>query len=109
MKKLKICLIGICLFPFAVHAQRIINLYPGSIPNSKQTELKDIPQNPAEGLVRRVITPTLQMFLPAKDKANGTAIVICPGGGYSVIVYEGEGISIAKAFAEKGVAAFILK
>jgi len=109
MKKLKIYLIAICLFPFAVHAQRIINLYSGSIPNSKQTELKDIPQNPAEGLVRRVITPTLQMFLPAKDVANGTAIVICPGGGYSVIVYEGEGINIAKEFAKKGVAAFILK
>ncbi len=109
MKKLKFCLIGICLFPFAVHAQRIINLYPGIIPNSKQTELKDIPQNPAEGLVRRVITPTLQMFLPAKDVANGTAMVICPGGGYSVIVYEGEGVTIAKEFAKKGIAAFILK
>ena len=105
----KICLIGICLFPFAVQAQRIINLYPGSIPNAKQTELKDIPENPSEGLVRRVITPTLQMFLPEKENASGAAIVICPGGGYSVIVYEGEGISIAKEFAKKGVAAFILK
>src|SRR5665213_3376922 len=109
MKKLKIYFIGVCLFPFAVQAQRIINLYPGSIPNSKQTELKDIPENPDEGLIRRVITPTLQMYLPAKDKASGTAIVICPGGGYSVIVYGGEGVLTAKAFAEKGVAAFVLK
>lgn len=109
MKKLKIYIIGICLFPFAVQAQRIIHLYPGNIPNAKQTQLKDIPQNPAEGLVRRVITPTLEIYLPEKDKASGSAVVICPGGGYSVIVYEGEGIMMAKALAQKGVAAFILK
>lgn len=105
----KICFVGMCLFPFAIQAQRIINLYPGNIPNAKKTELKDIPQNPSEGLVRRVITPTLEIYPPEKDKASGAAIVICPGGGYSVIVYGGEGIMIAKEFAKKGVAAFVLK
>ena len=106
---LKICLILVCLFPFAVHAQRIINLYPGTIPNAKKTELKDIPQNPSEGLVRRVITPTLEMYLPEKNNASGAAVVICPGGGYSVIVYDGEGVLTAKEFAKKGIAAFVLK
>jgi acetyl esterase/lipase len=109
MKKLKFYFIGLCLFPFAVQAQRIVNLYPGNIPNSKKTVLTNIPENPSEGLIRRVVTPTLQMFLPEKDKASGAAIVICPGGGYSVIVYRGEGINVAKEFAKKGVAAFILQ
>lgn len=109
MKKLKFYLVGLCLLPFAVQAQRIVNLYPGNIPNSKKTELKNIPENPSEGLIRRVVTPTLQMFLPEKDKASGAAIVICPGGGYSVIVYGGEGINVAKEFAEKGIAAFVLQ
>jgi acetyl esterase/lipase len=106
---LNLCFIGICFSPFAVHAQRLINLYSGNIPNSKKTVLKDIPENPSEGLVRRVITPTLQMYLPEKDKANGAAIVICPGGGYSVIVYDGEGVTTAKEFVKKGIAAFVLK
>ena len=106
---LKFCFIGMCLLPFAVHAQRIINLYTGKIPDSKKTALKDIPENPSEGLIRRVITPTLQMYLPEKDKASGAAIVICPGGGYSVIVYGGEGVMTAKDFAKKGIAAFVLK
>ena len=97
------------LFPFALNAQRIINLYSGNIPNAKQTALKDIPENPSEGLVRRVITPTLEMYLPEKSNDSGAAIVICPGGGYSVIVYAGEGVMTAKAFAKKGVAAFVLK
>lgn len=106
---IKICLFGVCLFPVTIRSQRIINLYPTSIPSSKKTGLKDMPQNPAEGLVRRVITPTLEMYLPGKENASGAAIVICPGGGYSVIVYGGEGIQTAKAFAEKGIAAFVLK
>ena len=109
MKKLKFSFIALCLFPFAIQAQRIINLYPGNIPNSKKTELKNIPENPSEGLICRVITPTLQIFLPEKDKASGTAIVICPGGGYSVIVYGGEGVMTAKDFVKKGVAAFVLQ
>ena len=109
MKKLKILFIGMCLFPFAVQAQRIVNLYPGNIPDSKKTELKNIPENPSDGLIRRVITPTLQMFLSEKNKANGTAIVICPGGGYSVIVYDGEGVMTAKEFVKKGVTAFVLQ
>jgi acetyl esterase/lipase len=109
MKKLTIYLIGMCFLPLAVQAQRIVNLYPGNIPNSKKTELKNVPENPSEGLIRRVITPTLQMFLPDKDQASGTAIVICPGGGYSVIVYGGEGVMTAKEFVKKGVAAFVLQ
>lgn len=109
MERLKFCVIWMCLLPFAVQAQRIINLYPGNIPNAKKTELKDILQNPSEGLVRRVITPTLEMYLPGKENANGAAVVICPGGGYSVIVYGGEGVLTAKAFSKKGVAAFVLK
>lgn len=109
MKQLTAVVIAIFLFPIGIHAQKIIALYKTSIPNSKPTELKDIPENPSQGLVRRVVTPTLEMYLPEKDKANGTAVVICPGGGYSVIVYDGEGIQTAKEFAKNGVTAFVLK
>ncbi len=52
--------------------------------------------------------PTLTPYLPAADKASGTAIVICPGGGYGGLAgHEGEGY--AKYLAENGVAAFVLK
>ena len=109
MKISKVCLMWMCLFPGAIHAQQIINLYSGVIPNSKPTSLKDMPLNPSEGLVRRVIHPTLEMYLPEKEKATGTAVVICPGGSYTVIVYDGEGVQTAKEFAKHGVAAFVLK
>ena len=109
MKQLTAAVVVILLFPCVIHAQRFINLYKTSVPNTKPTELKDLPENAEEGLVRRVITPTLEMFLPEKDKANGTAAVICPGGSYTVIVYGGEGVQTAKEFAKNGVTAFVLK
>ena len=52
--------------------------------------------------------PTLTPYLPASDKASGTAIVVCPGGGYGgLAAHEGEGY--AKWLADNGVAAFVLK
>lgn len=52
--------------------------------------------------------PTLTPYLPADDKASGTAIVVCPGGGYGGLAgHEGEGY--AKWLADNGVAAFVLK
>jgi acetyl esterase/lipase len=56
-----------------------------------------------------ITNPTLQIFLPEKEKSTGAAVVICPGGGYAVVVYQAEGIRTAKEFAKKGVAAFVLK
>lgn len=91
------------------YSQEIINLYPGTIPNAKQTGSAESNSTPYPGLIRRSIIPTLEIYLPEKEKSNGTAVVICPGGGYSVIVYQGEGISTAKEFAKNGVAAFVLK
>lgn len=52
--------------------------------------------------------PTITPYLPAADKANGTSIVICPGGGYGGLApHEGEGY--AKWLADNGVSAFVLK
>ncbi len=52
--------------------------------------------------------PTLTPYLPSEGKASGTAIVVCPGGGYGGLApHEGEGY--AKWLADNGVAAFVLK
>lgn len=92
--------------PFTLNAQEIINLYSDSIPNAKATTIKEVYGN---GMYRSVTSPTLEIYLPVKEKASGAAVVVCPGGGYSVVVYQGEGISAAKEFVKKGIAAFVLK
>ncbi|MCB0744266.1 MAG: alpha/beta hydrolase [Ignavibacteriae bacterium] len=87
-------------------AQEIIDLYSGEIPNSKESTIKEEYKN---GMFSNVTNPTLEIYPPEKEKQTGTAVVICPGGGYGVVVYEMEGIKTAKEFANNGVNAFLLK
>ncbi|GAB3509377.1 hypothetical protein GCM10027341_46340 [Spirosoma knui] len=95
------------LAPFRTQAQEIIPLYSGTVPNAKTA---DVQESGAEtGVLKNVTKPTLEFFKPAADKATGTAVIIIPGGGYGVVVYRGEGVGTAKALAEKGIAAFVLK
>lgn len=53
--------------------------------------------------------PTLDVYLPAKDKAVGTAVVICPGGGYGHLAVDKEGKQVAQMFNTHGVAGFVLR
>ncbi len=92
-----------------VAAQEKIQLYDGPIPNSKEVDINEADYNQNPAFLRLVITPELEAFLPEKEVATGDAVIICPGGGYSVIVYGGEGVSTAKALQKKGIAAFVLK
>jgi len=105
-KASKTCFMICLLFSFVVHAQEVVELYTGAIPNSKQMGKNETFNS---GMFRGVSKPTLEVYLPEKEKATGTAIIIIPGGGYGVVVYQGEGISTAKQFAKNGIAAFVLK
>jgi acetyl esterase/lipase len=109
MKTLKILVVSLFMFSLNMRAQEIINLYQGSIPNSKESDIKETGNNASSGMVTIVTTPTLEMYLPEKDKASGTAVIICPGGSYKVLTYQAEGVRTAKEFMNKGVAAFVLK
>jgi len=109
MKAVRIFFSLLLLLPCVINAQEIIDLYPGAIPNSRASKIEENRGMPSSGMFNRVTTPTLEIYLPEKEKASGAAVIICPGGGYRVIVYQGEGISTAKEFAKNGVAAFVLK
>jgi acetyl esterase/lipase len=92
-------------------AQQTINLYDGAIPNSKPYATKELwePQDNGDTIVHFTSQPTLTIFLPDKKIANGTAVVICPGGGYWVTSIVKEGFAVAREFNKWGVAAFVLK
>lgn len=53
--------------------------------------------------------PALTIYLPSAEKATGTAIVICPGGGYGNLAMDHEGHQVARWLNGLGIAAFILK
>jgi acetyl esterase/lipase len=58
---------------------------------------------------RNVTIATLTPFLPEPGKANGTAVIVAPGGGFRTLSMENEGWDVAKALAARGVAAFVIK
>ncbi|GAB3246963.1 hypothetical protein GCM10027347_02220 [Larkinella harenae] len=88
-------------------AQQEIPLYAGAVPNTKSSDVKEVRR--PDGVVSSVTQPTLSIFLPPKEKATGAAVIICPGGGYGVLVMKREGYEVAEAFNRMGVAAFVLK
>ncbi len=63
----------------------------------------------ATPVVTNVSSPTMQIFRPRKDIANGTSIVVAPGGGFYALSIESEGEDVARWLADKGITAFVLK
>lgn len=102
-------LIVVFVSPFASRAQDTVSLYAGKIPNSRPVHLTAGHRAPSSGMVYFVDNPTLEIYLPQKSKATGTAVIICPGGGYKVLTYQAEGVRTAMEFAKQGIAAFVLK
>ena len=58
---------------------------------------------------RNVTVATLTPFLPDPAKATGAAVIVAPGGGFRTLSMENEGYDVARALADRGVAAFVLK
>jgi len=59
--------------------------------------------------VRNVTSATLTPVLPDPDKATGAAVIVAPGGGFLFLSMGNEGWEVARALADRGVAAFVLK
>ncbi len=93
-----------------IRAQKVYKLYDGPAPgteNWKHTEYqKTFPEFIA---VCNVVEPTLTAYFPEKEKANGTAMVICPGGGFQYLGWDYEGTNFAEWLNGQGITAFILK
>jgi acetyl esterase/lipase len=94
----------------AASAEPIIPLYPaGTIKPLAVPELREDPEKNGQVNVRNVSVPSLEVFRPAAGKANGTAVIVAPGGGFVTLVYSNEGIAVARRLAEQGFTAFVLK
>jgi acetyl esterase/lipase len=91
--------------------QQQMSLYPGKIPNSKPNTVIEKTEDLGNGVlfISDTSIPTLTAYLPDAGKSNGTAVIICPGGGYSGVAILHEGYQVAEAFQKMGVAAFVLK
>lgn len=102
----------IFLFAFIpLKAQEVIPLYNAGIPNSISNTMKEDTLMIGEVFVgyRNISKPTLEIFLPQNNESAGMAVIICPGGGYSMETYLNEGTLIAEEFNKHGITAFVLK
>ncbi|MFN8492232.1 MAG: alpha/beta hydrolase [Caldilineaceae bacterium] len=90
----------------------IIPLWPDGAPGSEAwTQQETQIQHPADDIqiVVNVTQPTLTAYLPDPAIANGTAVIICPGGAYHLLAINHEGHEVAAWFIKHGIAAFVLK
>jgi acetyl esterase/lipase len=83
------------------------NLWPNGAPGSEAR--KNEPEQAKDWWVKNIHNPSIDVFLPAKDKATGAAIVVFAGGGHNQIVYGAEGTDPAKFLANLGVVAISVK
>ncbi len=96
------------MVPIATPAQPnaiVLNTGPlpgATAPESWHSQYKSV-------FARNVTVATLTPFLPDPSKATGAAVIVAPGGGFRTLSMENEGWAVAKALADKGVAAFVLK
>jgi acetyl esterase/lipase len=94
--------------PMPIPEQRdAIVLNTGRLPDAPNPEVWH--EQYGSSFARNVTVATLTPFLPDPAKANGTAVIVAPGGGFRTLSMENEGWDVAKALANRGVAAFVLK
>ena len=102
---------GIATAAYASYAQQVIPVWPeGKIP----LKTSDVPEkvNPSQDDIIRltdVNVPTLTVFLAEKKDAPTPAVLVCPGGGYSILAWNHEGTEVAEWLNKQGITAFVLK
>ncbi|WP_149229148.1 alpha/beta hydrolase [Flavobacterium nitrogenifigens] len=97
---------------FSMSAQnQVIPLWDKIPDEVKATNYKEKPEL-KDGKMQstsQVSVPTLSIFIPKESKPNQTAVVICPGGGYTHLAFGKEGTKVAEWFNSLGITAFVLK
>ena len=90
-----------------------IAIWPAGIPSDAKSlspaVIEAAKQRSNQSRIAYVETPSLSVYLAPKERANGCAVIICPGGGYNILAWPKEGLEVAEWFNSIGVSAFVLK
>jgi acetyl esterase/lipase len=110
----KLLTIILAMFSLSTFSQKtdLIYLWPGKVPGEvkeKQPAVTAVSENDKILRLSEVTNPAIEVFLPDKVTNNGSAVIICPGGGYHILAYDLEGTEIAAWLNKLGFTAFVLQ
>ena len=111
-KRLLVFVFAFLPVTFLQAQQKVIQLYDGPAPGSESWNWKEGENDNNQWqtkVVYNITKPTLTIFQPEAGKANGTAVIIAPGGGFHALSINSEGFDVAKWLVQKGVTCFVLK
>jgi acetyl esterase/lipase len=115
--------LGLCVTCSAVGADKplVVEIWPGKVPDetgnigaeyvrmSPRLDRKQVEVTEPTRMITNVTKPTLMIYRPAKDRDTGTAVLICPGGGYWNLYWQLEGEEVAAWLNSLGITGIILK
>ncbi|MBO9594049.1 MAG: alpha/beta hydrolase [Niabella sp.] len=110
MKQLTMSLLAVLMLHAMTNAQQEIPLYT-TVPNSIPAENLEKSVTGADGITRvsNVSEPSIAVYKAEGGSGKHPAVIICPGGGYSILAISHEGMDVARAFNDMGITAFVLK
>ena len=99
----------------------VVDIWPGNVPNetgdigresirmSPKLDRKQVEVTESTRMLTNVTRPTVSIYRPEKEKDTGTAMLICPGGGYWNLYWELEGLEVASWLNSQGITGIVLK
>lgn len=108
-------LAGLFALPSLAADPTVLPLWPGTAPGEKgnipeeKFEADKPNEKPPLKRLGNISKPTITVIRPAKDRDTGAAVVIAPGGGYTILAWEHEGTQVAEWLNNIGVTAVLLK
>ena len=110
MKIRNLFVLLLCIPPCIVLSQQNpieIPLWPNGAPGFENR--RNEPTQAKDWWVKNIHNPSITVYPAPKDKATGTAVIVCPGGGHRELVFNAEGKEAAEFLNSIGVTAFVLK
>jgi acetyl esterase/lipase len=106
-----VCLlsVGLAAPSLAADAPPTIDVWPGKVPDQTRAEKPEKSEQSKIIRIGDISKPTLTIYHAPKDKDTGASILICPGGGYSILAWDLEGTEVAQWLNSVGVTGIVLK
>jgi acetyl esterase/lipase len=112
MKKILTIFLIMCSLTSFSQKKDIIYLWPGKVPGElKEKRPPVVAASENDNILRfsEVTNPAIEIYLPDPAINNGSAVIVCPGGGYGILTYDLEGTEIAAWLNKLGFTAFVLQ